>query len=154
MGFEGLGDLMRSRCLSQETPKPRFATPKLGRFCRTPTEPNIKELHHLCLTIPDPVIKLPRELRWWRPRPPDFATAAVLMRVQTSGRLRPPLMPPEREGHMAIWTGSEMIVWGGVGYYGVLNTGGRYNPSPDSWTLTSLTNAPTRIEMCHRSPAV
>jgi hypothetical protein len=22
MGFEGLGDLMRSRCLSQETPKP------------------------------------------------------------------------------------------------------------------------------------
>jgi hypothetical protein len=26
MGFEGLGDLMRSRCLSQETPKPRFAT--------------------------------------------------------------------------------------------------------------------------------
>ena len=23
MGFEGLGDLMRSRCLSQETPKPR-----------------------------------------------------------------------------------------------------------------------------------
>ena len=26
MGFEGLADLMRSRCLSQETPKPRFAT--------------------------------------------------------------------------------------------------------------------------------
>ena len=44
--------------------------------------------------------------------------------------------------HTAVWTGSEMIVWGG--YNGVLlNTGGRYNPSTDSWTPTTLTNAPT-----------
>src|SRR5258708_36252107 len=33
-----------------------------------------------------------------------------------------------------------MIVWGGSG--GV-NTGGRYNPSTDSWTATSTTNAPS-----------
>src|SRR5436309_4172644 len=34
-----------------------------------------------------------------------------------------------------------MIVWGGYsGSY--LNTGGRYNPSTDSWVATSTTNAP------------
>src|SRR5437588_10584903 len=55
--------------------------------------------------------------------------------------------PNVRAEHTAVWTGSEMIVWGGCGYtgcgwYGTLNTGGRYNPSTDSWTATSLTNAP------------
>ena len=39
-----------------------------------------------------------------------------------------------------MWTGSEMIVWGGSWRH--LNTGGRYNPSTDSWTATSTTNAP------------
>jgi N-acetylneuraminic acid mutarotase len=55
-------------------------------------------------------------------------------------------VPTGRAGHTAVWTGSEMIVWGGVGCsYGNchLNTGGRYNPSTDSWTATSITNAPT-----------
>jgi hypothetical protein len=45
-----------------------------------------------------------------------------------------------------VWTGSEMIVWGGcvdVGCSNVLNTGGRYNAGTDSWTATSITNAPT-----------
>src|SRR5215831_12388433 len=49
--------------------------------------------------------------------------------------------PTARSGHTAVWTGSEMIVWGGYnGSY--LNTGGRYNPSTHSWTATSTTNAP------------
>src|SRR5207247_10347441 len=39
----------------------------------------------------------------------------------------------------AVWTDSEMIVWGGFGG----NTGGRYNPITDSWTATSTTGAPT-----------
>ena len=44
----------------------------------------------------------------------------------------------------AVWTGSEMIVWGGTtDRINGLNTGGRYNPSTDSWTPTSTTNAPT-----------
>src|SRR5258708_34090384 len=46
--------------------------------------------------------------------------------------------PSARDSHTAVWTGSEMIVWGGV----VFNTGGRYNPSTDSWTATSTANAP------------
>ena len=44
--------------------------------------------------------------------------------------------------HTAVWTGSEMIVWGGCDGFSCLNTGGRYNPSTDSWTATSTTNAP------------
>src|SRR5882724_4858016 len=50
--------------------------------------------------------------------------------------------PTARQGHTAVWTGSEMIVWGGY-TFGDLNTGGRYNPSTDSWTATSTTNAPS-----------
>ena len=47
--------------------------------------------------------------------------------------------PLGRDFHTAVWTGSEMIVWGGIsnGFPEVLNTGGRYNPSTDSWTATS-----------------
>jgi len=49
--------------------------------------------------------------------------------------------PTARNGHTAVWTGSEMIVWGGYnGSY--LNTGRRYDPSTDSWTVTSTINAP------------
>ena len=54
--------------------------------------------------------------------------------------------PSGRSGHTAVWTGTEMIVWGGYYYSGgeyYLNTGGRYNPSTDSWTPTSTTDAPS-----------
>jgi N-acetylneuraminic acid mutarotase len=50
--------------------------------------------------------------------------------------------PEGRYGHTAVWTGSEMIVWGGIGTSAFLNTGGRYNPATDSWAATSTTNAP------------
>ena len=50
--------------------------------------------------------------------------------------------PLGRTAHTAVWTGSEMIVWGGAGGV-VLNTGGRYNPSTDTWVATSTINAPT-----------
>ena len=52
--------------------------------------------------------------------------------------------PLAREFHTAVWTGSEMIVWGGFGhsYPTRLKTGGRYNPSTDTWRATSKTNAP------------
>src|SRR5438093_12631892 len=52
--------------------------------------------------------------------------------------------PTARSSHTAVWTGSEMIVWGGCHdlFCNPLNTGGRYNPGTDSWTATSTTNAP------------
>ena len=51
--------------------------------------------------------------------------------------------PDARVDHTAVWTGSEMIVWGGYGtqnFY--LNSGGRYNPTTDTWTSTNFINAP------------
>ncbi|MCI0613574.1 putative Ig domain-containing protein [bacterium] len=50
--------------------------------------------------------------------------------------------PPEgRAHHSTIWTGTEMIVWGG-GPSG-LNTGGRFDPALNTWTPTPIdTNTP------------
>jgi N-acetylneuraminic acid mutarotase len=50
--------------------------------------------------------------------------------------------PASRENHTAVWTGSEMIVWGGLSDF-YLNTGGRYNPDTNNWAGMSLTNAPS-----------
>jgi len=53
--------------------------------------------------------------------------------------------PSPRSSATAVWTGQEMIVWGGyddsVGAY--TNNGGRYNPVTDSWQTISTHNAPT-----------
>ena len=51
--------------------------------------------------------------------------------------------PVGRELHTAVWTGNEMIIWGGVNASGVLNTGGRYNPGTGTWIATSTSNAPS-----------
>ena len=55
------------------------------------------------------------------------------------------IAPFKRDSHTAIWTGTEMIVWGGAYTWATeyQNTGGRYNPSTDSWTATSTVNAPS-----------
>src|SRR5439155_10998720 len=50
--------------------------------------------------------------------------------------------PEARYLHTAVWTGSEMIVWGGYGNSGYLSTGARYNPGTNSWSMTTMTNAP------------
>jgi N-acetylneuraminic acid mutarotase len=44
--------------------------------------------------------------------------------------------PLARQAHTAVWTGSEMIIWGGRNGTSYLGTGGRYNPTTDSWTQT------------------
>ena len=50
--------------------------------------------------------------------------------------------PSARGKHTAVWTGTEMIVWGGFDGIVHLRTGGRYNPATAGWTATSTTNAP------------
>jgi len=46
--------------------------------------------------------------------------------------------PQRRSRHGAVWTGNEMIVWGGTGYGGTLTTGGRYTPTTNSWIPTAV----------------
>jgi hypothetical protein len=43
-----------------------------------------------------------------------------------------------RSQHVAYWTGTEMLVWGGPG----LTTGSRYCPLTDTWTLMTASGAP------------
>lgn len=44
-----------------------------------------------------------------------------------------------RKGHTAVWTGTEMIVWGGRdNTESFVRTGGRYNPATDTWRKTSM----------------
>lgn len=50
--------------------------------------------------------------------------------------------PSARNGHTAVWTGSAMVIWGGIFGSTYMNTGGRYEPNSDSWTTMSTTNAP------------
>jgi Galactose oxidase, central domain len=50
--------------------------------------------------------------------------------------------PAGRWRHAAVWTGNEMIVWGGEDNFDRLNTGARYDPATDSWTATTTNNAP------------
>ena len=51
--------------------------------------------------------------------------------LYTNAVTTPPPIP--RTGHTAVWTGTEMIIWGGYDG-GYLNDGGRYNPTLNSWT--------------------
>jgi hypothetical protein len=59
------------------------------------------------------------------------------MDVNTGGRYDPATdiwidisttsAPTARKFHVAVWTGSEMLVWGGHGHGSLNNDGGRYN---------------------------
>jgi N-acetylneuraminic acid mutarotase len=51
--------------------------------------------------------------------------------------------PRGRLNHTAVWTGTEMIVWGGYDTDGKsLTSGGRYNPRTDTWIPTTTTGVP------------
>jgi hypothetical protein len=49
--------------------------------------------------------------------------------------------PSLRRLHTAVWTGSEMIIWGGY-FIILLNDGGRYNPVANTWAATTTAGAP------------
>ncbi|MCU1268369.1 MAG: hypothetical protein JWM21_4687 [Acidobacteria bacterium] len=51
-------------------------------------------------------------------------------------------VPVARSLHTAIWTGTEMIVWGGTNGTVAVNSGSRYNPTTNTWIAMSTTNAP------------
>ena len=86
---------------------------------------------------------------WWQQESPSISSSLILPTIAYT--LTTPLaascsgdswtmdVPTARSAHNAVWTGSEMIVWGGgASGAGNLTSGGRYNPSTDTWTPTSV----------------
>jgi N-acetylneuraminic acid mutarotase len=56
-----------------------------------------------------------------------------------------------RKNHSAIWTGTEMIIWGGYGQ-AVHATGAAYNPTTDSWR--AIAAPPSGFPQRHQHVAV
>lgn len=51
--------------------------------------------------------------------------------------------PMPRAKHIAAWTGTQMLIWGGVGSDGSYRSdGGRYDPATNQWTSMATTGAP------------
>ena len=53
--------------------------------------------------------------------------------------------PSRAPSHVAVWTGKEMVVWGGR----FDTSGGRYDPVTDTWKPTSIASARPTLE-CQR----
>lgn len=51
--------------------------------------------------------------------------------------------PSTRTVARAVWTGSELVVWGGVGTAGHVQTGGRLDPARERWQALPLAGAPS-----------
>ncbi len=51
--------------------------------------------------------------------------------------------PVARRQHVAVWTGTQMLIWGGIANTDELNTGSRFDPQANSWSPITLTGAPT-----------
>ncbi len=71
-------------------------------------------------------------------RVPDLPQSGSCTPDTWSGPLQK--VASRRKSHSAVWTGTEMIVWGAV--YPAAVGGARYNPSSDSWRAIPHTNAP------------
>ncbi len=51
--------------------------------------------------------------------------------------------PSPRGHHVAVWTGTQMFVWGGLASGAFLDTGGLYDPVKRTWTAVSTADAPS-----------
>jgi N-acetylneuraminic acid mutarotase len=65
------------------------------------------------------------------------------MTVGNAWRARAPFPFGPRESHTAVWTGTEMLVWGGISDSRCENDGARYKPALDVWTPMATNDAPT-----------
>jgi len=85
----------------------------------------------------------PDEDDGWPASPPRAPGAAVARTRVDAWTLMSSAGSPSgaREGATAVWTGSEMIVWGGLDTQ-PRATGGRYDPATDTWKPTSTSVAP------------
>jgi len=94
-----------------------------------------------------------KEMLVWGGTTPNGANKSINLSFNDGARFDPatghwkPISingaPGERSSHMAVWSGTEMLVWGGGTSKGeCLNTGGRYDPISDRWTPLAMDGAP------------
>jgi hypothetical protein len=84
----------------------------------------------------------PRRLRTALSSPPGPPTAAaafvntgVALALPDGAADRLPHVPIQpRTGHVGVWAGDELFVWGGMGTASYLHDGARYEPDSDTWT--------------------
>jgi N-acetylneuraminic acid mutarotase len=104
----------------------------------------------------------PRELHtavWTGSRMVVWGGATNTFDTNTGGRYNPatnkwtPMStagaPEARNAAAGVWTGSKVLIWGGSTYdgtYKVHRTGALYDPVANTWSPTSLTNAPSARE--------
>lgn len=50
--------------------------------------------------------------------------------------------PAPRTGHVAVWTGTKMLVWSGFGTADLESAGGIYDPETDTWAPMGTTGQP------------
>ena len=78
---------------------------------------------------------------------PQVATpAAAATECRFDGWSSLPELPLARRNQVAVWTGTEMLVWGGYGNPGYLDSGHRYNAATDTWVPMNSSGAPVGRE--------
>jgi N-acetylneuraminic acid mutarotase len=50
--------------------------------------------------------------------------------------------PSPREGHVAVWAGNKLVIWGGRDWDTYYNDGAVYDPTTDEWTPLPSQNVP------------
>lgn len=93
---------------------------------------------------------------WWRTTRDRHAAKAAAIDTSTlrlaairgdvgtdAGQWRSEAMPEGRHDHHAVWTGSEMLLWGGSNPHGSVRQGARYVPATDTWLPMAIAPAPT-----------
>ena len=50
--------------------------------------------------------------------------------------------PPPRDGHVGLWTGGRLLIWGGRNSLGPIAGGALYDPTNNTWTALALPNPP------------
>ena len=131
-----------------------FVRPQLGKRL-------VREHYDLDATPAMPESRSPREFSaWWAdarrelvpffPEPASFTLPSVIKcrYCNDDGWTPAPGLPhfelSDRRDHTAVWTGTEMIIWGGESSTGIkTDTGGRYDPITDTWTPMTTTGAPS-----------
>jgi len=73
---------------------------------------------------------------------PQVAASAASAECRFDGWTGLPELPVGRRSHVAVWTGTEMLVWGGYGSPGYLDSGHRYNAATDTWVPMNRSGAP------------